>query len=647
MPNVTFEPDDVTVHVKDGENLLRAAMMADVLVTASCGGDGTCGKCRMIVEEGSVDTRHSSKLSKTQVAQGYVLACLTTVTGNTTVRIPPESRPGTAPSRARSGRVANTVLSAQDCNARIPARRDSAAITKRLVEMGPPDLTDNASDLTRVRQALRRQHKLNDVHIPIEAVRDLPYVGRDGDWKLTAITADPSGSTPSVTGFEPGDQTGRAYGLAVDIGTTTVEVSLVDLTSGVVLANAAEYNAQVARGEDVITRVIASAKDDGLKELQRLVIDTITRLTESVCSDADVDTDSIIMYVAAGNTVMTHLFLGVSPQHIRVSPYIPAAAQFPWVSARELGLPGHSGARVATIPCPASWLGGDIVSGVMASGMPWSDKLTLFVDIGTNGEIVLGNKDWLVACSCSAGPAFEGGGILHGMRAASGAIEQVRIDATTLEPVILSIDNAKPLGICGSGLIDAVSELFICGALDRNGTLNADLESERIRMGDHGREYVLVNSDESGTGEAIVLTETDIENLIRAKAAIYAGISVLAESLDLTLDRVEEVVIAGGFGHYLDLERVMAIGMIPELPLERFSFIGNGSLLGARLATHSRGMLKRASRVAEMVTYLELSVNAAFMESYVSAAFLPHTDTTLFPCSEQMLEARKLERAVS
>lgn len=647
MPNVTFEPDDVTVRVKDGENLLRAAMMADVLVTASCGGDGTCGKCRMIVEEGSVDTRHSSKLSKTQVAQGYVLACLTTVTGNATVRIPPESRPGTAPSRARSGRVANTVLSAKDCSARVPARRDSAAITKRLVEMGPPDLTDNASDLTRLKQALRRQHKLSDVHIPIQAVRDLPHVGRAGDWTLTAITVEPSGSTPSVTGFDSGDTATTAYGLAVDIGTTTIEVSLVDLASGEVLANAAEYNAQVARGEDVITRVIASAKDDGLKELQRLVLDTIASLATSVCSDAGIDTSNVIMYVAAGNTVMTHLFLGVSPQNIRVSPYIPAAAQFPWVSTRELGLPGHPGAEVATIPCPASWLGGDIVSGVMASGIPWSDKLTLFVDIGTNGEIVLGNKDWLVACSCSAGPAFEGGGILHGMRAATGAIEQVRINAATLEPVILSIDNAKPLGICGSGLIDAVSELFICGALDRNGTLDTDLDSEWIREGDHGREYVLVGASESGTGEAIVLTETDIENLIRAKAAIYAGISVLAESLDLTLDRVDEVIIAGGFGHYLDLERVMAIGMIPELPLERFSFIGNGSLLGARLAAESREMLKRASRVAEMVTYLELSVNAAFMESYVSAAFLPHTDTTLFPCSEKLLKARRLERAVS
>ncbi len=647
MPNVTFEPDDVTVHVKDGENLLRAAMMADVLVTASCGGDGTCGKCRMIVENGSVDTRGSSKLSKAQVAQGYVLACVTRVIGDVSVRIPPESRPGTAPSRARSGRVANTVLSADDCGARIPRRRDSAAIAKRVVTMTPPDLTDNVSDLTRLVQALRRQHKLTDVVIPIEAVRALPHIGRDGSWSVTALCAEPIGSAPMVSGFQPGDTTAASYGLAVDIGTTTAEVSLVDLNSGEVLASAAEYNAQVARGEDVITRVIASAKDDGLRDLQRLVIETISDLAHAVCSQANVSTDDVITYIAAGNTVMTHLFLGVSPEHIRMSPYIPAAARFPWVSARELGLPGHPGARVATIPCPASWLGGDIVAGVVASGLPWSEKLTLFVDIGTNGEIVLGNKDWLVACSCSAGPAFEGGGILNGMRAASGAIEQVRIDPTTLEPVILSIDNAKPLGICGSGLIDAVSELFMCGAIDRNGKLDADLDSPWIREGDYGLEYVLVGSEESGTGDAIVLTETDIENLIRAKAAIYAGISVLAESLDLSLDRVDEVIIAGGFGHYLDLERVMTIGMIPELPLERFSFIGNGSLLGACHAIRSREMLKRASKVAETVTYLELSVNAAFMESYISASFLPHTDTTLFPRSEQLLETHRMERVGS
>jgi uncharacterized 2Fe-2S/4Fe-4S cluster protein (DUF4445 family) len=544
------------------------------------------------------------------------------------------------PERARTGRHANTVLSTEDRAARLPTPSLSPAVSKRLLALSPPDLGDSASDLTRVRQELRREHDVQSMDVPLDALRRLPEVARGEDWVVTAVVAEPTECSSHVVGFESGDTTERQYAVAVDVGTTTVEATLLDLTDGSVLAEAAEYNAQVCRGEDVISRVIVGSKPNGLAELQGLVAGTVSALVEQVCESAGVACEDIVLYTLAGNTVMTHLLYGVSPRHIRNAPYVPAATRFPWVSASALGLPGGPATQAISMPCPASWLGGDIVSGLLAAGVPWSEKLTLFVDIGTNGEIVLGNKDWLVACSCSAGPAFEGGGIRHGMRAAEGAIEQVRIDPETLEPMILTIGGVKPLGICGSGLIDCVSELFLSGALERNGQFAERIATQHVRDGERGREYVLARAEESATGEDVVLTEDDIENLMRAKAAIYAGIQVLLESVDVSVDELDEVVVAGGFGHYLDLERVTALGMVPEIPASKFVFVGNGSLLGAREAAASRELADTARDVADMLTYVELSVSAGFMDMYVSAQFLPHTDLSLFPETEELLKQR-------
>ena len=646
MPKVTLMPDDVTIDVAQGENLLRAAMMADVRITASCGGDGTCGKCRVVVTDGAVDTKPSSRLTEAQVSEGYVLACTCSVTGDITIAVPPESRPGAVPVPARSGRILNPVLSLDEQAARMPEKQAARDLCKVLVTVSEPDHADNASDLARVSHAMRRLHHVKEMEVTLPALRELPGALRQGEWTVTALVTEPSRGAALVTGFQPGDTTDRQYAVAVDVGTTTIEVAIVDLVSRVTLGQASEYNGQVDLGDDVITRIIASTREGGLERLQTLVLHTISTLVTRLLEQTGVAVEDVVAYVAAGNTVMTHLLVGVTPEAIRTSPYVPAAAAFPWMNASDLGLPGSAATRFITLPCPASWLGGDIVSGIVAAGIPWSDKLTLFIDIGTNGEIVLGDKDFLVACSCSAGPAFEGGGITHGMRAAEGAIEQVRIDPETLEPMVLTIGNAKPLGICGSGLIDSVAELFLCGAIDRRGKFDT-AQPPRIRPGEHGLEYVLVCADESGTGRDIVLTETDIENLMRAKAAIFAGINILVESLDLTLDAIEEIVVAGGFGHYLDLERVMALGMLPELPAKRFVFLGNSSLSGARLVAESRQMLEKAAKVAEAIAYLELSVNAGFMEMYLSSLFLPHTDLSLFPNTEELLAQRLREKVVS
>lgn len=632
-------PDDRTVDVVDGENLLRAALLADIVVHASCGGEGTCGKCLMVVEDGEVARHVSAKLSQDQIDQGYVVGCKTTVLGDVTVTIPDGSRPGHAPIPSATSRAVNPVLSKRERLERLPRHATLPPVAKRLVRMKAPDATDASSDAARVRLALKRNHGIRDATISLPALRELPRVAREGDWVVTAIATEPCDTMPSVSGFQAGDTTDRQYAVAVDIGTTTVEVALIDVNTGAELAREADYNAQTRMGDDVISRIIASTKPEGLEELARLVVGTVSELVLRALQSHGGSAEDVVCYYCAGNTVMTHLFLGITPEHIRSSPYVPVTASFPWMRASELGLPGGRTTRLYAVPCPASWLGGDIVSGVVAAGMPWSDKLTLFIDIGTNGELALGNSEWLVSASCSAGPAFEGRGIRHGMRAATGAIEQVRIDAETLEPSFLTIGAAKPKGICGSGLIDCVSELFLCGAVDRMGRF-VPTESDHIREGDSGHEYVLVPAAESATGHDIVLTEADIDNLMRAKAAIHAGITVLAESLDIDLEDIKEVVIAGGFGRYLDLERIIALGMVPELPAERFVFLGNGSLLGTALASTSREVLLTVRRTAEMMTYLELSVNAGFMDNYVSALFFPHTNLAQYPETERLRAAR-------
>ena len=646
MPIVRFVPDGATVVVAQGENLLRAAMLADAAVSASCGGGGTCGKCRMVVESGAVDTTVTAKLTAEEIERGYVLACLTHVTGDVTVRIPAESRPGRAPARSGSSRQPNAVLSAEDHAVRLPRHESAAPAAKRLVRMNAPDLSDNVNDATRVRSALKREHGIPDVEISLPALRELPHAVRDGEWAVTAFCAEEVDTQPVISGFQAGDTTSRQYAVAVDVGTTTVEIALIDLNTGDVVAGGSEYNAQVARGEDVISRVIAASKPGGLDDLGALVMGSLRDLVERCLAEEGVSEDDIVAYYVAGNTVMAHLLLKISPEFIRTSPYVPAASTFPWMSAAELGLPAGHAARLYVVPCPASWLGGDIVAGLVAAGVPWTDRLTLFIDIGTNGEIVLGNREWLVACSCSAGPAFEGGGILHGMRAADGAIEQVRIDDATLEPTLMTIGGVKPVGICGSGLIDCVAELFLCGALGRDGKFRTDLHSAHLAHGERGLEYVLVPAEDSGTGRAIILTEVDVENLMRAKAAIYSGVAVLAQSLELSLDDIDEVVIAGGFGHYLDLERVMALGMVPEIAPERFVFLGNGSLLGARLVAGSQEVLRTARHTAETITYLELSVNVGFMDQYTSALFFPHTNLSLFPRTEEARRQRFNPKAV-
>ncbi len=640
---VCFYPENRCIEVDKGENLLRAAMKADVHINASCGGEGYCGKCRVIVEKGEVKQKLAAKLSEEEVKRGYVLACSATIESDADVRVPIETQLGDKSALTRRPPIPlkGYTLSAEDWAERLPQWELNPPTTKFHLVMDPPTLEDNLSDSERIKRELSRLAGLKDVVIDFPMLQALPGLIRASSFDVTVTVLD-RGQELRAVRIEKGDTSPRQAALAVDLGTTTVSVQLVDLQTGEVTAEASDYNGQISYGEDIISRIIYSTRSTGLAKLQSAAVQTIWNLIQQVVEKTNTQFCSITDLVISGNTTMIHLLLGLDPRYIRVDPYIPVAQFFPWIKASNIGIRIASGVYMRCTPCVASYVGGDIVAGVLASGMFNSEKVTLYIDIGTNGEMALGNKDWLMTCSCSAGPAFEGAGVKHGMRATRGAIEQVRINEVTLEPMIITVGNRRPIGICGSGLIDTLAELFLTGIMDERGKIDTELDTPRVRGSDSGGEYVLAWADESGTNRDIVITDVDIDNLMRAKAAIFAGINILLEEVGMTIDMVEEILIAGAFGRYLEIDKAIIIGLLPDVDVEKIKFVGNGSLLGSYLMALSKSLIGEADRIAKMMTYLELSTSSKFMDQYMAAMFFPHTHTREFPTvMERLAESRE------
>jgi uncharacterized 2Fe-2S/4Fe-4S cluster protein (DUF4445 family) len=434
------------------------------------------------------------------------------------------------------------------------------------------------------------------------------------------------------------------WGVAIDIGTTTVSLWLVDLNSGEVKAQVAEYNGQIARGEDVISRIIFTGKDGGGEQLRSLVLETINELVERACKRASVAQCDIIKSTVAGNSTMMHLLLGIPAASIRLAPFVTGINHVPTLSARDVGIAIHPQGTVDCLPGVASYVGADISSGVLSSGMDDTEKLTLFMDVGTNGETVLGSREWLVTCACSAGPAFEGAGVLHGMRATKGAIEEVWINGKTYEPSYRVIGEIMPRGLCGSGLISLLAEMFMTGVIDKGGNLNTQSGSTRVREGEHGLEYVIVWGEETTEGRDIVITLVDIDNLLRAKAAIFAGFTVLADSVGVPLEGVEQVLIGGSFGKYINVEKAVQIGLLPDMEWDRFHFLGNTSVRGAYYALLDKDSRSRIKEIAARMTYIELSADNTFYDAFTSALFLPHTELARFPSVEAAFVDIKSEK---
>jgi uncharacterized 2Fe-2S/4Fe-4S cluster protein (DUF4445 family) len=620
---VRFEPDNAEVAVEAGANLMEAAVDAGVHINASCGGAGTCGTCNVLIKKGQVASTRTDKVSAKDYQRGIRQSCQSRIMSDLVVEIPVESRLEKAVlSQEESGMAAQMPL-AIGWQFNPPAR-------KLYLELPPPTLKDNTSDLSRLLRGLRQKYCLENIPVEFEVVKKLAQVIRDGQWKVTATTLLDSDAGIRLINIEPGDTRARHYSLAFDIGTTAVRGQLLDLNRGKVLAQAIDYNRQISYGEDIISRIAWAQKTDGIKKLQQAVVATINDLIKEMVEQVVVDPKDVAHMVVAGNSVMTQLLCDLDPKYLRLSPYVPVANTLPLVKASSLGIEVAEHIYLHTLPSVASYVGGDIVAGILGAGIYQKKTITLYIDVGTNGEIVIGNSDWMVTASCSAGPTFEGGGVKHGMIATSGAIEgfELRPD---LEPVVTTIGGARAKGICGSGLINTVAALLKGGVIDQKGKFNTDLTTARLRQREDGYEYVLARAPETQTGKDIVLTEIDIVNLIRSKAAMYAGCQTLVRSVGAECQNVEQVVIAGTFGSHIDIENAITIGLMPDLPRGKFIFIGNGSLLGARLTSFSNDLLYDGQRIAGMMTNLELSENPDFMENYVAALFLPHTNADEFP----------------
>ena len=434
--------------------------------------------------------------------------------------------------------------------------------------------------------------------------------------------------------FATGLARGRAQGglgVAVDIGTTTVTAALIDLASGEIEAKASAGNGQIRYGADVINRIIQQSRDGGVEKLMKAVReDTLYQIVDELCAQAGIAPADIACCVIAGNTTMEHLFVGADAESIRLEPFVPEFLELRGKTAAELGLPFAPEAPVVFAPNVGSYVGGDITAGVLATLMWDSDEMSLFIDLGTNGELVFGNRDFMLCCACSAGPAFEGGEITCGMRATNGAIEGCKIDAETMEPSFEVVGGGKPVGMCGSGLIDVVAELFRCGIISAKGKLIRD--GARVRRHDDGgaAEFVLAFAEDSGNGSDVIINETDIDNFIRAKGAIFSAVRSMLGSLDMPVEAIDKVIIAGGIGSGIDMGNAMAIGMLPKLPLEKYSYIGNSSLTGACAMLLSEEAEERVFEIGRNMTYLELSTHPGYMDEFVAACFLPHTDASLF-----------------
>jgi len=641
--SVTFTIDDkpVTVSVPTNTLLADAAHIAGIDIGQPCGGQGRCGRCAIQVTGGTVRRRSTLRLSPEDVEQGYALACQTVVEGDVSIYVPPQEK---IERRLTTDRVVAEVT--------VPEGYDYSQVqtVRRIhLELTPPSMDDQTDDWSRLQTAFRLQHHFENVTCSLSLLQKIGATLREGEWRATAIIdlssvlqSGESNHPIHLIDLQPGhvDEYSPLWSVAVDIGTTTVSLWLVDLVSGKVRAQVAEYNGQIARGEDVISRIIYASKNGGSNDLRQRVLDTINGLLETACKRVKAKPENVVKVTISGNSTMIHLLLGIPAGSIRMSPFITAVNHPPVMTGREVGVKANPEASVDCLPGVASYVGADITAGVLSSGVDTAEDVVLFLDVGTNGETVLGNRDWLVTCACSAGPAFEGAGVVNGMRATTGAIEEVWVNSDTLEPTYRVIGGGKPRGICGSGLISLLSEAFITGVIDKGGNVNLSANSSRVREGTHGGEYVVAWGAETESGEDIVISRVDVDNLVRAKAAIYAGFTVLADTVGIPLESVSKVLVGGSFGKYINVEKAIQIGLLPDMPWEQFDFLGNTSVKGAYLALLDWRKREQLTEIAKRMTYIELSADNSFYDAFTSALFLPHTDLHKFPSVEEALSSK-------
>lgn len=616
------------IQAKAGQSVLEALKGEGVYLVSPCGGKGTCGKCKIRLVRGKSKVVSYGKLTRKERDSGISLACQSYPAGDIVIEVPEGSRLVVG-EKIALGRSDDLISLLESLGGGI-----SPLIKRVDLRLPPPSITDNISDIDRLRRALEAEG-LTGVRFSRDFSLGVSKILRDADWHATLSYVD----GPEALFVSPAG-TDKGYALAADIGTTTIVLYLADASSGRLIDVGSTYNSQMRYGDDVITRIVHATEGGGLGELRDAVVEDVNALVSAMLERHGILGTEVDSAVISGNTTMTHLFWGIDPSYIREEPYIPTLNFFPLWKAGSAGIRINRQAPVYTMPCVASYVGGDITAGVLASGMNRSHETALFMDIGTNGEIAIGNNEWIMAAACSAGPCFEGSGITCGMRATEGAIESIKIEPSSFEPTLGVIGGGPPVGICGSGMIDAVSGMFLSGLIDRKGRFIRELKNPRLREGEGGMEYAFCRGKEECGQQDVVLTEVDIENILRAKAAIYAGVTSLLDEAGLSMDSISRVYIAGGFGNYLNVEKAVMLGMLPDIPKEKYAFLGNTSIAGAYLCLVSEEMRREAEEIASKITYMELSVSRGFMDRYMSALFLPHTDIGLFPSVEALLKGK-------
>jgi uncharacterized 2Fe-2S/4Fe-4S cluster protein (DUF4445 family) len=629
---VTFLPDQKEAEVEEGTTLLEAAEQAGVYINSQCGGEGLCGQCQLQVLSGKAKADKNSVgfFSADEITSGYVLACQTKVEDDLEVLIPTKSRlemekiitEGVPLTYDEPGKIALRKVPHD------PISLFDPLVGKVYLELPAPTLNDNISDIDRVTRELKKRLNYPSFEISLGCLQNLAEKLRRHEWQVTATVARHDG-LGRILQIEEGDTTERNYGLAVDVGTTTVVAQLVQLKTGKVIGVAANHNLQARYGEDVISRMVFACGQGSLVPLHKAIITNINTLTRAMAKEKGIDVNDINGVVAGGNTVMSHFLLGLMPCSIRLDPYVPTANIYPQIRAQEIGINVNPHAIMEVMPGVASYIGGDTVAGVLAAGMADRPETKCLVDVGTNAEIVVGNNEWLVCASASAGPAFEGGGTKWGMRATKGAIEKIEINQGEVHYETLA--KAKPRGICGSGLIDAIYELVRNKIIGQNGKFNMALQDKRINVEDDVPEYILAFPEETETEQAVTITETDIGNLIRSKGAVFAATKSLLDYVGLSFEQLDAIYLAGGFGSSLSIPKAISIGLLPDINPQKIQFLGNSCIMGARMALLSRPAFESALSISKKMTNIELSKYPPFMNEFIAALFLPHTHSALFP----------------
>ncbi len=646
MFKVTFSFEDgsmVETFANAGDNLLEVARSANVAIDAPCSGNGACGKCRVQLKSGELESKKTLHISDEEYQAGWRLSCCSKISADVNVLVPDIA--SAYKSRMKVADLSSKEEIAIFENAKSDIQLAGIELKNSLevvdVLMDVPSLDDTMPDNERLTRALRKYLNINRVRIPYVVLKKLPDVLRENNFAVKCVIRATSDDMYVYDIFGK-DEDVIIGGLAIDIGTTTVSAVLINMENGEILAKSSAGNGQIRFGADVINRIVESQKPGGQKKLQDAVIkETINPMIHEMCKSAKFPKDHIYRMCVASNTTMNHLFAGINADPLRTEPYIPAFFKTNSLFASDVGVDINKDAHIIMAPNIGSYVGGDITAGTLVSQIWNRPEFSLFIDLGTNGELVFGNSDFMMSCACSAGPAFEGGDISCGMRATDGAIEACTIDKETMEPTykIVGDPGTKPVGLCGSGIIDVISELYICGIINPKGKFIR--EGKRIKHDKYGMgSYILVFEEEAGSVKDVEITEVDIDNFIRAKGAIFSAIRTMLTSLDFDVSMIDDVYVAGGIGSGINMQNAVNIGMFPDIPIEKFHYIGNSSLTGAYLMLLSTPAEKKTYELASNMTYMELSTVPIYMDEFVGACFIPHTDTSMFPTVMEEIQNR-------